>query len=115
MGLTNKDLLDPDKVAKLIGNDNAKALPNADGTAAAGRVQLFNNAFRPPTVEFDNHLGFKSYIAEEVYRLAGNKDAATRADDLTQLLGEVLWERLKTAAACGGLDNEADWLAQHLV
>lgn len=99
-----------EEVLKLI-NQGKPTIEGSGSSARAGLTlnQEFSFAATPATIRVD---GFEMQISADIFNRTGDQDAAERAEGLLELLGDVLYEKIKTAANCAGINNEADYLAQ---
>lgn len=127
----------PDELLKMInGSKTDEVKETIHGTTYDPKIEV---VVAPPKVELTVD-GFFTRVAQDVFTTTGSKDAADRADAMALLLGDgepdaedkkhifdtamrgdrykcqpvSLIERIKTAAACSGIDDECFYLRQHL-
>lgn len=133
---TNTDSADknpgsPEELMKLLGESKGdKAVATEAGTVY--QPDLPKAAPKAPRVELTVD-GFVTQVAQDVFTTTGSRDEAERADLLTRLLGNEehvfdtsrrgdkykceatgLYDRVKTAASCSGMSDEAAFLRQQL-
>ena len=128
--MANKEPKSPEELIKLINASKEDKVVQAEaGTVFAPELNI---EVAPPRSEVDVN-GFLTPMARDVLAVTGNRDAADRVDALLYLLGneehefdtrakgvktpvipQGLYDRLKAAAQCAGLEDESLYLRQHL-
>lgn len=102
----------PEEAIKII--NQGKPTIEGSGAGARGGLKFDPNAApsfsaTPATVTVN---GFKMMIAADLFTATGDQEAAERAEGLLELLGDALYNRVKTAANCAGINDEAHYLSQ---